>query len=37
VNGVLLAGRVVSGPAPRTPYPFDFEMKDNQIIIKNYA
>jgi Rieske Fe-S protein len=37
VNGAMLAGRVVSGPAPRTPYPFDFEMKDNQIIIKNYA
>ena len=37
VSGVELAGRVVSGPAPRTPYPFDFEMKDNKIIIKNYA
>lgn len=37
VSGVLLAGHVVSGPAPRTPFPFDFEMKDNQIIIKNYA
>ncbi len=37
VNGVLLAGHVVSGPAPRTPYPFDFEFKDNQIIIKDYS
>jgi Rieske Fe-S protein len=37
VNGALLAGRVVSGPAPRAPFPFDFELKGNQIIIKNYA
>ncbi|NJK44709.1 MAG: Rieske 2Fe-2S domain-containing protein [Pleurocapsa sp. SU_196_0] len=37
VSGAQLAGRVVSGPAPRTPFPFDFEFKDDQIIIKNYG
>lgn len=37
VNGADLAGRVVSGPAPRTPFPFDFVIEDGKIIIKSYA
>jgi Rieske Fe-S protein len=37
VNGKLLPGKVVSGPAPRTPFPFDFEIKNNEIIIKGYG
>ncbi|MEY4531167.1 MAG: hypothetical protein RLZZ156_1888 [Deinococcota bacterium] len=32
-----LPGRVVSGPAPRTPFPFDFEIKGNEIIVKSYG
>jgi hypothetical protein len=33
-----LPGKVVSGPAPRTPFPFDFEINANgEIIIKAYA
>jgi Rieske Fe-S protein len=37
VNGKKLPGKVVSGPAPRTPFPFDFEIKNNEIIIKGYG
>ncbi len=33
----VLAGKVVSGPAPRTPFPFDFEIKGNQIVVKSYG
>jgi Rieske Fe-S protein len=37
VDGGQLPGKVVSGPAPRTPFPFDFEIQGNKIIIRNYA
>ncbi len=38
VAGVgALPGKVVSGPAPRTPFPFDFEIKGNEIIVKSYG
>ncbi len=38
VAGVgTLPGKVVSGPAPRTPFPFDFEIKGNEIIVKSYG
>ena len=33
----LLPGKVVSGPAPRTPFPFDFEIQGQDIIIKGYS
>jgi Rieske Fe-S protein len=32
-----LPGRVVSGPAPRTPFPFDFVIENGNIVIKNYG
>ncbi len=32
-----LPGRVVSGPAPRTPFPFDFVIENGNVIIKNYG
>ena len=33
----LLPGRVVSGPAPRTPFPFDFSFDGNKIVVKGYG
>ncbi len=36
-NGQKLAGLVVSGPAPRPPFPFDFTIEDGKVIIKAYA
>jgi Rieske Fe-S protein len=37
VNGMRLPGKVVSGPAPRTPFPFDFAIEGNKVIIKGYG
>lgn len=37
VGGVPLPGRVVSGPAPRPPFPFDFTIDGGTIIIQGYA
>ena len=37
VNGMKLPGHVVSGPAPRTPFPFEFTIEGNQVIIKGYG
>jgi Rieske Fe-S protein len=37
VNGQQLAGRVVSGPAPRTPFPFLFAIDGNKVVIKGYG
>lgn len=36
-NGVSLPGRVVSGPAPRPPFPFDFSVQDGRIIIESFG
>lgn len=37
-NGLELPGRVVSGPAPRPPFPFDFTVRpDGTIIIEAYG
>lgn len=35
-NGFLLPGRVVSGPAPRPPFPFDFVVDGDKVIIQAY-
>jgi Rieske Fe-S protein len=37
VNGMKLPGHVVSGPAPRTPFPFEFDIEDNNVVIKGYG
>jgi hypothetical protein len=37
VGGLKLPGAVVSGPAPRTPFPFNFAIEGNKIIIKGYG
>lgn len=36
-NGVPLPGLVVSGPAPRPPFPFDFSIDGEKIVIKGYS
>lgn len=37
-NGVPLPGRVVSGPAPRPTFPFDFTISsDGRIVVQGYA
>lgn len=36
-NGVNLPGAVVSGPAPRPPFPFDFVVEGDKVIIKGYS
>ncbi|HEX2863693.1 MAG TPA: hypothetical protein VHN99_03930 [Deinococcales bacterium] len=36
-NGVPLPGLVVSGPAPRPPFPFDFVIDGDKIVIKGYS
>jgi Rieske Fe-S protein len=36
-NGVKLPGLVVSGPAPRPPFPFDFRVDGDKIVIKSYT
>lgn len=33
----VLAGKVVSGPAPRTPFPFNFSLEDGNITVKSYG
>ncbi len=33
VNGKMLPGKVVSGPAPRPPRQFTYEIKDTQLVI----
>lgn len=33
VNGKMLPGKVVSGPAPRPPRQFSYEIKDTQLVI----
>jgi Rieske Fe-S protein len=35
-NGVELPGRVVSGPAPRPPFPFDFAVNEGRIQVLGY-
>lgn len=35
-NGIPLPGRVVSGPAPRPPFPFEFALRDGQVVIESY-
>ncbi len=37
VAGVQRVGRVVSGPAPRTPFPFRFVLENGNVIIKGYG
>jgi Rieske Fe-S protein len=37
VSGVMRVGRVVSGPAPRTPFPFRFVIDNGNVIIKGYG
>jgi Rieske Fe-S protein len=37
VSGVMRVGHVVSGPAPRTPYPFRFLLENGNVIIKDYG
>ena len=37
VNGMRLPGHVVSGPAPRTPFPFEFTIEGDKVIIKGYG
>jgi Rieske Fe-S protein len=37
VAGVQRVGRVVSGPAPRTPFPFRFVLDNGNVIIKGYG
>jgi Rieske Fe-S protein len=37
VNGMKLPGLVVSGPAPRAPFPFTFTVEKGEIIIKGYG
>lgn len=36
-GGTLLPGRVVSGPAPRPPFPFAFAIEGDKIVIQGYA
>lgn len=37
VSGVMRVGHVVSGPAPRTPFPFRFVLENGNVIIKGYG
>ncbi len=37
VSGVQRVGKVVSGPAPRTPFPFRFVLESGNVIIKGYG
>lgn len=37
VAGVMRVGHVVSGPAPRTPFPFRFVLEGGNVIIKGYG
>lgn len=36
-GGLELPGRVVSGPAPRPPFPFDFDVRDGQVVVFGYG
>jgi Rieske Fe-S protein len=37
VSGIERVGRVVSGPAPRTPFPFRFVLESGNVVIKGYG
>ncbi len=37
VAGVMRVGHVVSGPAPRTPFPFRFVLESGNVVIKGYG
>jgi Rieske Fe-S protein len=37
VSGVQRVGKVVSGPAPRTPFPFRFVIESGNVVIKGYG